>query len=59
MTTVSNMYDALLTPRPYREPLSAELVLKQINEYKGTQLHPLLAENSKNLMCKVHPERLH
>jgi HD-GYP domain-containing protein (c-di-GMP phosphodiesterase class II) len=56
MTTISDMYDALRTRRPYREPLSAELVLEQIIKYEGTQLHPLLAKNFKNMMCKVHPE---
>jgi len=56
MTTISDMYDALRTRRPYREPLSVELVLEQIIKCKGTQLHPLLAENFKHLMCKVHPE---
>jgi HD-GYP domain-containing protein (c-di-GMP phosphodiesterase class II) len=58
MTTISDMYDALRTRRPYREPLSAELVLEQINKCKGTQLHPLLAENFINLMCRAHPELL-
>lgn len=56
MTSVSDIYDALRTRRPYREPLSLELALKQILELKGTQLHPLLAENFAQLMCKVHPE---
>lgn len=56
MTTISDFYDALRTRRPYREPLSLELVLKQILELKGTQLHPLLAENFAQVMCKVHPE---
>lgn len=56
MTSISDIYDALRTRRPYREPVSLELVLKQILESKGTQLHPLLAENFVQLMCKVHPE---
>ena len=56
MTTISDIYDALRTRRPYREPLSLELVLKQILELKGTQLNPVLAENFAQLMCKVHPD---
>ena len=58
MTTISDIYDALRTRRPYREPLSLQEVLKQILELKGTQLHPLLVENFAYLMCKVHPELL-
>ncbi len=58
MTTISDIYDALRTRRPYREPLSVDMVLKEIQKLKGTQLHPLLAENFCQLMCKVHPELL-
>lgn len=56
MTTISDIYDALRTRRPYRDSLSIEAVLEQIVKLKGTQLHPLLAENFTRLMCKVHPE---
>ena len=58
MTTISDIYDALRTRRPYRTPLSLEKVLTLIIDLKGTQLHPLLAENFARLMCKVHPELL-
>lgn len=58
MTTISDIYDALRTRRPYRSPVSLEGVLAKILELKGTQLHPLLAENFAHLMCKVHPELL-
>jgi len=58
MTSISDIYDAMRTRRPYREPLSLDSVLQQILELKGTQLHPLLAENFVHLMCKVHPELL-
>jgi len=58
MTTISDIYDALRTRRPYREPLALEVVLQEILKLKGTQLHPLLAENFAHLMCKVHPELL-
>ena len=58
MTTVSDIYDALRTRRPYREPLRLDEVLKEIVTLKGSQLHPLLAENFVSLMCKVHPELL-
>ncbi len=56
MTTISDVYDALRTRRPYRDSLSVEAVLEQIVKLKGTQLHPLLAENFTRMMCKVHPE---
>lgn len=56
MTTIADIYDALRTRRPYRNPLDLEAVLEEILKLKGTQLHPLLAENFVQLMCKVHPE---
>jgi HD-GYP domain-containing protein (c-di-GMP phosphodiesterase class II) len=58
MTTISDIYDALRTRRPYREPLGLDEVLQEILKLKGTQLHPLLAENFAHLMRKVHPELL-
>jgi len=56
MTTIADIYDSLRTRRPYRDPLDIETVLSRIRELKGTQLHPLLAENFLRLMYKVHPE---
>jgi HD-GYP domain-containing protein (c-di-GMP phosphodiesterase class II) len=56
MTTISDLYDALRTRRPYREPLSVEEVLREIVKMKGSQLHPILADNFSNMICKIHPE---
>lgn len=56
MTTISDIYDALRTRRPYRDPLDVEGVLINIEQAMGTQLHPLLAENFVRLMRKVMPD---
>ncbi|MBW2475967.1 MAG: HD domain-containing protein [Deltaproteobacteria bacterium] len=53
MTTISDVYDALRTKRPYRSPLNAEDVLGIISELDGSQLHPVLTENFLRLMKKV------
>jgi HD-GYP domain-containing protein (c-di-GMP phosphodiesterase class II) len=56
MTSISDIYDALRTKRPYRNPLEVGEVLANIAQLKGAQLHPLLVENFLRLMNKVHPE---
>jgi len=56
MTTIADIYDSLRTRRPYRQSLEVEKVLTMIREQRGTQLHPMLAENFLRLMYTVHPE---
>jgi HD-GYP domain-containing protein (c-di-GMP phosphodiesterase class II) len=56
MTAISDVYDALRTKRPYREPMEVHQVLACIEEADGSQLHPLLVENFLRLMRKVHPD---
>ena len=56
LTSISDIYDSLRTKRPYRDPLELEVVLINIEQLMGTQLHPLLVENFLRLMQKVaHP----
>ncbi len=55
MTTISDIFDALSTRRPYREPLDPEAVRINIEQLIGSQLHPVLAENFLKLMKKVLP----
>ena len=55
ITSISDIYDSLRTKRPYREPLELEVVLTNIEQLMGTQLHPLLVENFLRLMKKVTP----
>jgi HD-GYP domain-containing protein (c-di-GMP phosphodiesterase class II) len=53
LTSISDLYDALRTKRPYREPIKLEVTLSIIEEQMGTQLHPLLAGNFLRLMEKI------
>lgn len=55
ITCVSDIFDSLRTRRPYREPLTLDVVLANIEELTGTQLHPLLVKNFLRLMEKVKP----
>ena len=55
ITAVSDIYDALRTKRPYRQPLEVDEVLAILAQLAGTQLHPLLVENFLHLMKKAHP----
>lgn len=56
MTAISDVYDALRTFRPYRQPLEVSEVLDNMAQLKGGQLHPLLVDNFLRLMQRVHPE---
>lgn len=56
MTAISDVYDALRTFRPYRQPLEVREVLDNMAQLKGSQLHPLLVDNFLRLMKRVHPE---
>jgi len=55
ITAVSDIYDALRTKRPYRQPLEVDEVLAILSQLRGTQLHPLLVDNFLHLMKKAHP----
>ena len=57
MTTISDLFDSMLTRRPYREPAELEEVSTTIRYAGGTQLHPILAENFLQLLKKFpgHP----
>ncbi len=57
LTSISDVYDSLRTKRPYRAPLELEVVLYNIEQLKGTQLHPLLVDNFLLLMKKVTPQK--
>ena len=57
ITSISDIYDSLRTRRPYREPVSLEIVLGNIERLMGTQLHPLLVKNFLRLMERVSLSR--
>lgn len=53
MTTISDLFDAMMTKRPYRPPSDIETVTTTIQYEVGTQLHPILAENFLKLIAKL------
>jgi len=55
MTAVSDMFDAMLTHRPYSEASELEEVATTMKYMGGTQLHPLLTENFLKIIKKFHP----
>jgi len=55
ITSISDIYDSLRTKRPYRDPVELDVVLTNIKQLMGSQLHPLLVENFLRLMEKVTP----
>ena len=57
LTSISDVYDSLRTKRPYRDPIELDVVLFNIEQLTGTQLHPLLVENFLLLMKKVTPQK--
>jgi HD-GYP domain-containing protein (c-di-GMP phosphodiesterase class II) len=50
ITSISDVYDSERTWRPYRGCVEPETVLATIEQLKGTQLHPLLADNFLHLI---------
>jgi HD-GYP domain-containing protein (c-di-GMP phosphodiesterase class II) len=52
ITSISDLYDSERTWRPYRGCVEPQAVLTTIEQLKGTQLHPQLAENFLRLMKK-------
>ena len=53
MTTISDLFDSMLTKRPYRAAADFEEVSTTIQYEVGTQLHPILAENFLKLIKKL------
>ena len=53
MTTISDIYDALRTKRPYKSPKSAEQCAAILQESAGRELHPQLTANFLCLLEQV------
>lgn len=53
LTSISDMFDAMMTKRSYRSPQDLESVLCTVESVIGTQLHPILAESFVSLMRKT------
>lgn len=58
MTSISDLFDSMLTKRPYRAASELEEVSTTIQYGVGTHLHPILAENFLKLIKKL-PARAH
>lgn len=50
--TLADAFDAMISNRPYRPPLSIEEALKEIENNSGTQFDPLVVEAFKHLIKK-------
>lgn len=53
MTCISDLFDSMMTQRPYRAASEVEEVSTTIQYEVGTQLHPILAENFLKLIKKL------
>ena len=47
---IADAYDAMTSDRPYRDALTKEAALREIEKHAGTQFHPVLAEKFIELM---------
>jgi response regulator RpfG family c-di-GMP phosphodiesterase len=52
MTSISDFYDALITKRPYRKPLSHEEAIQLIYWKSGTDFNPKLVSNFLTIISK-------
>ncbi len=55
MTAVSDIFDSMLTHRPYSAASELEEVATTMKYMGGTQLHPLLTENFLKVIEKFYP----
>ena len=47
---VADTFDAMTSKRPYREPLSVEVALKEIEKHSGDQFDPKIASALINIV---------
>jgi HD-GYP domain-containing protein (c-di-GMP phosphodiesterase class II) len=50
MMAIADCYDAMTTRRPYRKPLPAEVVLRELKDNRGTQFDPHLTDSFLSLL---------
>ncbi len=55
---VADAYDAMTSPRPYREQLSMEEAINELRRCTGTQFDPEMVEIFCNIIQPTHPRRL-
>ncbi|MCK7528973.1 MAG: hypothetical protein MZV64_71160 [Ignavibacteriales bacterium] len=52
MIAVSDVFDALRSRRCYSEPKPQELILKILNDEKGTAFHPHMVDNFLRMISR-------
>jgi HD-GYP domain-containing protein (c-di-GMP phosphodiesterase class II) len=50
MITISDVFDAMRSRRPYKEPVSIEKILRILNDEKGGTFNPMLVDNFMQLL---------
>ncbi len=50
MITISDVFDAMRSRRPYKEPASIEKILRILNDEKGGTFNPMLVDNFMQLL---------
>jgi putative two-component system response regulator len=50
LMAIADVYDALISPRPYKKPLGTEVAKKIIMEGKGTHFDPILIEEFEKVV---------
>ncbi|GFE61184.1 HD-GYP domain-containing protein [Geobacter sp. AOG2] len=53
ITMISDFFDAMRTPRPYRKPMDLRIIVKRILDSSGSDFHPLLARNFLNILKRM------
>ena len=53
MITISDVFDAMRSRRPYKEPASMETIVRILNAEKGVTFNPMLVENFLRLLGKI------
>lgn len=54
MTAISDIFDAMRTRRPYKEPLEPEIILDLLATKAGSEFNPYLVKNMMELMARIN-----
>jgi len=53
MITISDVFDAMRSRRPYKEPASVETIVRILNDEKGVTFNPMLVDNFMRLLGRT------
>jgi len=53
ITMISDFFDAMRTPRPYRKPMDLRTIVSRILDLSGSEFHPLLARNFLTILKRM------